>query len=225
MKRFGLVWIFGFLMIAFAGVPVRVGVFDAKTLKPAQKGDLFVITNGRPTKRLTTWGRNFPPVVSANGRYGVYNSETQKSIDQEKECASGCAPNPITQTNLYLLNLERIQLKRLTSQSQIRSEAVWSPDSSAFAWVEYNPDTYINRLFMYQLRPGTTKLLLANFLSNGGGNGEGAFDLQWTSAGIRMIIDPLDRGIYDCFLIDPKRPGQALYKNYDGTNPIPKNGC
>ena len=197
------------VMVAFAAAN-RVGVFDPKTLKPALQGDLFTVQNGQPARRLTTWGYNFAPVTSGNGRFGVYRSQTQESISDP--CWKGCAPNPIALVNLYLLDLERLTIRKLTQRGVIRSDAVWSADSSAFAWLEEYPpgaSTTTNRLMLYSFARGRTRNLLEGISPNGGVNGQENFYLRWTPQGILTFSDPTDSGRLECVLVDVHGGGRV----------------
>ncbi len=202
----------GIAAIVFASGTVQVGVFDPKTLKPAEPGDLFTVQNGKPAQRLTSWGANFAPVISKDGRYGVYRSKTRASLDAD---AIGGAPNPPSVVNLYLLDLKQLKMLKLTSQGAIRSNVVWSSDSGSFAWLESRPgtpDTVTgpNRLRLYSLKEGRTRELLDGVPSNGGVGGWEYFWFEWTSRGILVASDPSDLGTnVKCYLVDVSGGGRV----------------
>ncbi len=199
-------------VIVFASGTVQVGVFDPRTLKPTEQGDLFTVQNGKPAQRLTTWGHNFAPVISRDGRFGAYRSKTQTSLDAD---AIGGAPNPPSVVNLYLLDLKQLKILKLTSQGAIRSNVVWSSDSGSFAWLESRPgtpDTVTgpNRLMLYTLKQGRTRELLDGVPSNGGVGGWEYFYFKWTSRGILVVSDPTDTLTnIECFLVDVSRGGRV----------------
>ncbi len=199
------------ITLVLASGTVQVGVFDPKTLKPTDQGDLFTVQNGEPAQRLTTWGHNFAPVISRDGRFGVYRSKTQASLDAD---AIVGAPGPPSVVNLYVLDLERLKILKLTSQGAIRSDVVWSPDSGAFAWLESRPgtpDTVTgpNRLMLYALKQGRTRELLGGVPSNGGVGGWDIFYLRWTSRGILVAADPTDTLTnFECYLVDVAHGGR-----------------
>ena len=198
--------------IVFASGTVQIGVFDPKTLKPTDQGDIFTTQNGEPAQRLTTWGANFAPVVSRDGRFGVYRSKTQSSLDAD---AIGGAPNPPSVVNLYVLDLKQLKILKLTSQGAIRSDVVWSSDSASFAWLESRPgtpDTVTgpNRLMLYTLKQGRTRALLDGVPSNGGVGGWDVFYLRWTARGILVAADPTDTLTnLECYLVDVSRGGRV----------------
>ncbi len=202
----------GVILLAFvllgATNAVSVGVYNPKTLKPAREGDLFTVQNGKPTRRLTWWGYNAAPIVSRNGRFGVYQSQAQESL-RNRDC--GCAPNPPDLTNLYLIDLKTLSIKKITRTGLYRSAVLWNPRSQSFVWLENGwprvPNTF--RLRVYTIDGSGTRTLLEGIPGNGCACVASVPDLRWTPKGVLISSDPNDDGKPDCYLADVSRGASA----------------
>ncbi len=185
----------------------QIGLFDPATLKPSVTvGDLYIVLNGKPTKRLTTWGYNPIPSISWNKRFAVYQSETQSYTDKYKREPS-CAGNPTT--NLYLIDLNNLRIRKLTDgQRWARSKVVWSPDSRYYAWTEY--ETMSNsaiklRLLVASPDQQKPREILSDVPSVGGEGSDYFPQLDWLKVGLVIIGNPEDDENEDCVLVNPSR--------------------
>lgn len=190
---------------------VQVGMVARKDLmKEGDKplGDIYVMKQGQPAQRLTTWGHNFSPVTSPDGRYAVYQSLTKTSIARYAYETSqpGGPPSPFAM-NLYLIDLKTLNIQKLTTGENIsRSPAVWSPDLGRFAWTEF--DTRISgthlSVMVYQVSRRAAQVRLRNAPFYGGQGSDYFPGLYWRRAGVAVMGSPLDDSILDCVLLEPK---------------------
>jgi hypothetical protein len=112
-------------------------------------------------KQLTSWGYNFAPRVSPDGKWLAYLSMSQAAVSamvQEQ------AINVYAISNIWLYNLDTEEAIRIAEQPQnatfkngdliYRGSPVWSPDGSSIAWIE--SDTHGERLAIYTLSSKNT---------------------------------------------------------------------
>jgi Tol biopolymer transport system component len=120
-------------------------------------GDIYAWnTASQSLIQLTSWGYNFAPRVSPDGKWLAYLSMSQASVSamvQEQ------AINLYAISNIWLYNLDTEEAIRIAEQPQNatiksgdlinRGSPVWSPDGSAIAWIE--SDTHGERVAIYTL--------------------------------------------------------------------------
>jgi hypothetical protein len=112
-------------------------------------------------KQLTSWGYNFAPRVSPNGKWLAYLSMSQAAVSamtQEQ------AMNVYMLANIWLLNPYTEEAIRIADQPQnatyasrnliSRGEPVWSPDGTSIAWIE--SDVHGERVAIYTLSSKNT---------------------------------------------------------------------
>ena len=128
---------------SFSGAPVILLLDSGKgTMGDIYKYDVAT----RSIKQLTTWGYNFPPVVSPNGQWLAYLSVSQSAVNAIQ---SGTAMNAQVYANIWLFNPYTEDAVRIADQPANASYAsgnliarmttpVWSPDSSSVGWIEGN---------------------------------------------------------------------------------------
>ena len=166
--------------------------------------------------QVTHWGFNAVPVLSPNGNDVAYQSMPQVAVDYLSSEASHVA-GMVTSAlpfNLWILNTQTDEAKRITEQSQsthldlvnadlvngiTRSVPAWSADSHNLVWIEADSsaamsggddDKFVPRLMSYDLATEQTEimsnyLILPDYASpQGGGTAIGDMVPQWGTAGI-----------------------------------------
>lgn len=115
------------LFLSLTGTASTSTVFE-------ERGDLYLETPQRSV-RLTSYGRNYAPVVSPDGQWVVYLSTPEWVV------GGGYLP-----TNVWLMNLRTRVARRLADQPVYASQdgpfvcrdlLVWSGDSQRVAWLEW----------------------------------------------------------------------------------------
>ena len=140
-------------------------------------------------KQLTTWGFNYVPNVSPDGKWLVYRSVSREAV---AALTQGQAVNAEGLANIWLLNPDTEQAIQVTHQPQNatvaggdlvgRGTPVWSPDGTAIAWIEKNVQG--ERVAMYTLASKSTSTFPINLPP---GCCEGAHpELYWGRSGIAI---------------------------------------
>ncbi len=125
-------------------------------------GDIYTWNGATQTlKQLTSWGYNFAPGVSPDGKWMAYLSMSQAAVDA---MVQGQAINVYAISNIWLYNLDTEEAIRLAEQPQnatfengdliTRGSPVWSPDGSSIAWIESDPNG--ERVAIYALSSKNT---------------------------------------------------------------------
>jgi WD40-like Beta Propeller Repeat len=122
-------------------------------------------------KQLTSWGYNFAPHVSPDGKWLAYLSISQAAVSA---MVQGQAINVDAISNIWLYNLYTEEAIRIAQQPQNatiksgdlikRSSPAWSPDGSSIAWIE--SDKSGERVAIYTLSSKNTRSFPLN-LPNG----------------------------------------------------------
>lgn len=116
-------------------------------LLTSQKGTLGDIYTwdiaSQSLKQLTSWGYNFAPHVSPDGKWLAYLSMSQAAVSAMTQ---GQAMNVYTLANIWLLNPYTEEAIQIAAQPQnatyesgnliTRYGPVWSPDGTSVAWIE-----------------------------------------------------------------------------------------
>jgi hypothetical protein len=132
------------------------------TSQKGSYGDIYAWNGASQSlKQLTSWGYNFAPRVSPDGKWMAYLSMSQAAVSamvQEQ------AINVYAISNIWLYNLDTEEAIRIAEQPQnatikngdliYRGSPVWSPDGSSIAWIE--SDTHGERLAIYTLSSKNT---------------------------------------------------------------------
>jgi hypothetical protein len=153
-------------------------------------GDIYTWNGASQSlKQLTSWGYNFAPRVSPDGKWLAYLSISQAAVSamiQEQ------AVNADDLANIWLLDPYTEEAIQITEQPQNatyasgnligRGAPVWSPDGASIAWIE--DDAHGERVAIYTLSSkSTTTFPLV--LPPGCCEGAGA-DLYWGRSGITI---------------------------------------
>jgi hypothetical protein len=135
---------------------------------------------------LTTWGYNFAPQVSPDGKWLAYRSVSQAAVSA---ITQGQAVNADGLANIWLLNPYTEAAIQITEQPQNATYAsgtlisrgwpVWSPDGTAVAWIEGG-----KRVAIYTLASKITTSFSLN-LPPGCCEGAGA-ELYWGQSGVTI---------------------------------------
>jgi Tol biopolymer transport system component len=137
------------------------------TNRKGSLGDIYTWNVVSQTlKQLTTWGYNFAPHVSPDGKWLAYRSVSQAAVSA---ITQGQAVNADDLANIWLLNPDTddavqitVQPEGATSSGSLirRGEPAWSPDGTAVAWIEdskqvamYTLETKITTSFPLNLPP------------------------------------------------------------------------
>lgn len=122
-----------------------------------QRGDLYLKQPSGTLKRLTSYGHNFSPAVSPNGKWVAY-------LSTPAALATDSWGRAIAQ-NVWLMALPSGQARRLTGQPAastqahtVRSTPSWSPDSALLAWAEDEQGPLDSRSTVAVYTPGTASL-------------------------------------------------------------------
>jgi hypothetical protein len=118
-------------------------------------------------KQLTSWGYNFVPRVSPDGKWLAYLSMSQAAVSAMTQ---GQAMNVYTLANIWLLNPYTEEAIRIAEQPQNatiksgdlinRGSPVWSPDGSSVAWIESG--VHGERVAIYTLASKNTTMFPLN---------------------------------------------------------------
>ncbi len=150
------------------------------------------------------------PTLSPDRQWVAYHEitpRTQAYIDEFCPCGGGAFA-----TDLWLLNIETGERTQITFQPEdaesvsdeiARSGPLWSPDSSAFAWVD---GVEVGDLMIYDLASGETRLVAEGLRQTGLASNVVAI-LNWTEAGIYKLHDIYGDGLepigYEIHFYDP----------------------
>jgi len=132
------------------------------TSRKGSVGDIYAWNvASHSLKQLTSWGYNFAPHVSPDGKWLAYRSVSQAAVSA---ITQGQAMNAEPLANIWLFNPyteEEIQIaEQLENATYVsgnlisRQDPVWSPDGTSVAWVER--DTHSERVAIYSLSSKTT---------------------------------------------------------------------
>jgi len=112
-------------------------------------------------KQLTSWGYNFAPHISPDGKWLAYRSVPREVVST---ITQGQAMNLESLANIWLLSPSTeaaLQIARQPENANYgsdnlisRQEPVWSPDGTSVAWVE--SDTHGERVAIYTLSSKST---------------------------------------------------------------------
>jgi hypothetical protein len=133
------------------------------TSEKGSYGDIYAWnTASQSLKQLTSWGYNFAPHVSPDGKWLAYLSMSQAAVSamvQEQ------AINLYAISNIWLYNLDTEEAIRIAEQPQnatfnsgdliYRGSPEWSPDEPSIAWIE--SDTHGERVAIYTLSTKSTR--------------------------------------------------------------------
>ena len=150
------------------------------------QGDLWLKTqNGGALVRLTSYGHNYAPLVSPDGKRVAFVSEPEYSVKYNRNDKF---------TNVWLLDLATRKAKRVGGEANSdfarRGYLVWADDSSALAWVKQGKTG--GSVAVYNLARGTTATVPFNgnvyleFSSDGSTEDMSGLTLGWwpqTSSG------------------------------------------
>ena len=125
-------------------------------------GDIYTWnTASQSLKQLTSWGYNFAPHISPDGKWLAYRSVSQEAVSA---ITQGQAMNAESLANIWLLDPYTEEALQIAKQPQnatyksgnliSRQEPVWSPDGTSVAWVER--DTHDERVAIYTLSSKST---------------------------------------------------------------------
>jgi hypothetical protein len=132
------------------------------TSQKGSYGDIYTwnVASGS-LKQLTSWGYNFVPRVSPDGKWLAYLSMSQAAVSAMTQ---GQAMNVYTLANIWLLNPYTEEAIRIAEQPQNatiksgdlinRGSPVWSPDGTSVAWIE--GDILGKRVAIYTLSSKST---------------------------------------------------------------------
>jgi len=132
------------------------------TSQKGSYGDIYTwnVASGS-LKQLTSWGYNFVPRVSPDGKWLAYLSMSQAAVSA---MIQGQAMNVYTLANIWLLNPYTEEAIRIAEQPQNatyangnligRGSPVWSPDGASVAWIE--DDVLGERVAIYTLSSKST---------------------------------------------------------------------
>ncbi len=155
--------------------PGIVGVVHAQQEIPLillLSGDLWVWTPDEEAfQQLTFWGYNHEPVISPDGNWVAYNSEAEITVDAIQR--SGGIGGGATPSNIWLMELATGEAFRVIDQPPdaslfipgvpdkgvARSTPTWSPDGTMLAWTELTYPEGENRLGVYDLARGETRVM------------------------------------------------------------------
>jgi hypothetical protein len=126
-------------------------------------GDIYTWNGASQSlKQLTSWGYNFAPHVSPDGKWLAYLSMSQTAVSA---MAQEQAVNVYAISNIWLYNLYTEEAVRIAEQPQnatiksgnliYRGTPVWSPDGASIAWIE--SDTHGERVAIYTLSSKNTR--------------------------------------------------------------------
>ncbi len=171
----------------------------ARPLILVSDGNLWRYSERAATRdlKLTSWGHNWGPSLSPDGRYLVYGSDARRAVEScqaRGDCQSVTLPS-----NVWWRDLVTDRSKRIATQPERgdpiavgvqRSRPVWSPDGSRVGWTEILGGRYRLAVYSFSSRKtGFTTLKIP--LPDSGDEDAGTFapdQIVWDTLGIIVPV-------------------------------------